>query len=139
MPLYALDSDIVSLLLRDHPRVTARVAATPPAELTLPIVTVQELLAGWLPHLTRPQPPGRYVAIYSEFRQALDFARTVALLDFDMAAATEYTRLRTTYRRLGTNDLRIAAIALTARAVMVTANTSDFGQIAGLTVEDWSR
>lgn len=139
LELNAFDSDIVSLLLRGHPVVTSRVQATPPAARALPIVTAQELLTGWLPLLTRRQPPEVYVTVYAEFRRALEFARAVSLLDFDAAAAVEYERLRRTYRRLGTNDLRIAAIALTRGAVLLTRNVSDFSVIAGLRVEDWSR
>jgi len=50
----------------------------------------------------------------------------------------EYERLRGTYGRLGTNDLRIAAIALITGATVVTRNVRDFSQLRGLPVEDWT-
>ena len=46
---YVLDTDHVSLLLGGHPGVTRRVAAHPPVELYVTVVTAQELLDGWLP------------------------------------------------------------------------------------------
>ena len=58
---YVLDTDHVSLLLGGHPGVTRRVAAHPPAELYVTVVTAQELLDGWLPLRKRKQPVERYV------------------------------------------------------------------------------
>jgi tRNA(fMet)-specific endonuclease VapC len=128
---------MVSLYLRGDPGVRARLLTEPAANVAVPIVVVQELLAGWLPHLTRVQPPDRYITFYAQLHAAINFLSRFAILDFDTATAAEYTRLRSAYRRIGTNDLRIAAIALVSGAVLVTRNVRDFSQIAGLTLEEW--
>jgi predicted nucleic acid-binding protein len=47
-------------------------------------------------------------------------------------------RLRKAYPRLGKMDLRIAAIAFTQNATVLTRNHKDFGQIVNLKIEDWS-
>jgi tRNA(fMet)-specific endonuclease VapC len=133
----ALDTDTVSLYLRGDPHVQARLLAEPLSQLAVPIVVVQELLAGWLPQLTRVQPPDRYITPYAQLHEALEFLSRFTILDFDAPAAALYTRLRTNYRRIGTNDLRLAAIALVNQAILVTRNVRDFGQIKGLATEDW--
>lgn len=139
MALYALDTDIATLLLSRHPRVSARVTAEPHQNVWVPIVTAQELIVGWLPQLTHQQPPDRYVWAYAGLQRVLEFLSDANLLPFDDVAAREYARLGTTYRRLGANDLRVAAIALTTGAILVTRNRQDFEQIAGLRIEDWTQ
>jgi tRNA(fMet)-specific endonuclease VapC len=61
------------------------------------------------------------------------------VLGYDRAAADIYDELRQTYPRLGTMDLRIAAIAIAHDALLVTRNIADFGKVANLRVEDWTR
>lgn len=136
---YILDTDHVSLLLQGNPKVVQQLAVHPPVEIEVTLVTAQELLDGWLPLLKHKQPAQRYVWAYAGLRQTLEFLCDVNLLDFDSHAAQEYERLRARYRRLGTNDLRIAAIALTLGATVVTRNVQDFSQVTGLSVEDWTR
>ena len=139
MARYALDTDIATLLLSRHPQVSARVTAEPYQNVWAPIVTAHELIVGWLPQLTRQQPPDRYVWAYAGLQRVLEFLSDVNLLPFDDTAAREYARLRTTYRRLGANELRIAAIALSTGAILVTRNRQDFAQIVGVSIEDWSQ
>jgi tRNA(fMet)-specific endonuclease VapC len=52
-------------------------------------------------------------------------------------AIARYRDLRVRHRRIGTNDLRIAAIVVEHESILVTRNTSDFVEIEGLPLEDW--
>lgn len=53
-------------------------------------------------------------------------------------AATEYEKLRHSRIRIGTMDLKIAAIALAHDAILLTRNLSDFSKIPDLSIEDWT-
>jgi hypothetical protein len=44
---YTLDTDTTTLLLRGHPEVCARTAAVETEQLSVTIVTVEEILTGW--------------------------------------------------------------------------------------------
>ena len=48
------------------------------------------------------------------------------------------SRLKKTYPRLGTMDLKNAAITIVNRSILLTRNSSDFGQISSLSIEDWT-
>lgn len=47
MSLWVLDTDVLTLWLRGQESITARVAATPPHQLAVTIITVEEILGGW--------------------------------------------------------------------------------------------
>lgn len=59
-------------------------------------------------------------------------------MDFDEQAQTVFQRLHAQRMRIGTLDLRIAAIALSREATLVTRNRQDFAGIPALNIEDWS-
>jgi len=68
----------------------------------------------------------------------MEFYSTVPLLDFDSAAYRHYAALREEKLRIGTQDLRIGAIALSNKGVLITRNTRDFSKVPNLRFEDWS-
>jgi len=57
---------------------------------------------------------------------------------FDSTAATVYEGLLSQKLRLGTQDLRIAAIVLSQGAVLLTRNSQDFSQVPSLQIDDWT-
>ncbi|MEW4570263.1 hypothetical protein AB1L88_20545 [Tautonia sp. JC769] len=60
------------------------------------------------------------------------------VLSFDEAAAETFGDLSARRLRVGTMDLRIAAIAVSRNLVLLTRNVADFGKIAELRTEDWT-
>lgn len=55
MSLWIFDTDHVSLVLRGHPKVTARLGNLS-AQTSTSIITVQEIFNGWMGELNQPNP-----------------------------------------------------------------------------------
>lgn len=66
------------------------------------------------------------------------YFRTITIIGFDEQAQTIFRRLRVQGMRIGTQDLRIAAVTLSHGATLVTRNVQDFATIPSLNIEDWS-
>lgn len=66
-----------------------------------------------------------------------DFFAAFFLALFDEPAVDQFDQLRLAKIRLGTMDLKIAAIALVNQALLLSANRRDFEQVPGLRVENW--
>jgi len=60
---------------------------------------------------------------------------------FDFRAADHYGQIRADLNAqgmpIGPNDLLIAATALANGLILVTHNTTEFGRVRGLSIEDW--
>ena len=57
---------------------------------------------------------------------------------YNQAAEDQFQDLLTLRLRIGTQDLRIAAIALVNKLIVLTRNSRDFGRVPGLVTEDWT-
>lgn len=67
-------------------------------------------------------------------------SRVENVLPVTVAAAAEFDRLREhkNPKKIGRDDLLIAAIVLTHRATLVTRNVKDFRHIPDLSIENWA-
>jgi predicted nucleic acid-binding protein len=76
--------------------------------------------------------------LYERSMQLMSSAR---ILPLDQAAAEQYGRIRADLerqgRRLADPDLRIAAIVLAHRGILISGNLRHFSRVPGLSVEDW--
>ncbi len=139
-PLYILDTDHITLLQHNHPLLIARLATLPPKNVAVTIVSAAEQLKGRLAQINRARTAPEVANAFARFQQALNFYLTVPVLPYDEAAAAHFVRLRKINKiRPGTQDLRIASIALNQGATVVTRNRRDFEIIPGLRFEDWSQ
>src|SRR5437867_3541616 len=137
--MWVLDTDTLTLWLRGHPRALQRVQECPAEDLAITIITVEEILSGWYRLIRQARDDEKLVRAYRWLQQSVEFFRDLRILPLDEGAITGYHELRRRHRTIGTNDLRIAAVALENGATLVSRNRADFIPIAGLNVEDWSQ
>ncbi len=106
-------------------------------EVACTVVTVEEMLRGWLALINRLRDVRRQPPAYDRLGQLFDVLRDWVIVPFDAPAADEFTSLRRQGVRIGTMDLKIASIALVKDALLVTANLRDFALVPGLRCESW--
>lgn len=139
--MVVLDTDLLSLLERDEPpaeQLRSRLARIGRGEVVTTVVNFEEQMRGWLAVVAHARTVAAQIEAYRRLARFVENYRDIPVLAFNERAAVEYQRLRKQYRRLGTMDLKIAAIAIVHGATLITRNLSDFRQISELRAEDWS-
>jgi len=106
-------------------------------QLATTIVTYEEQTRGWLSHLSKARKLAEQVERYHKLFKHLRNYCSITVLEFDNDAAFVFQRLRSGLR-LGTMDLKIAAIVLRHQAKLLTRNTVDFAKVPGLQFDDWT-
>ena len=135
--LFVLDTDHITLLQRGEPQVVEHLAKVPKHLIAASIVTYEEQLRGRLAVVRQAQSPDRLALAYLRLREMQAFC-AIHLVDFDQSTARIYETLRKEHRRPVKMDLRIAATVLAQDCILATRNKSDFDQIVGLSIQDWS-
>jgi tRNA(fMet)-specific endonuclease VapC len=103
------------------------------------IVSFEEQCRGWLSWIAAAKEIEVQVVRYHKLhRFHEDFTKRI-IVDFDESSARQFQSLRTQKIRVGTMDLKIAAIALANQAKLLSRNLGDFRKTPGLDVEDWTK
>lgn len=135
-----LDTDHVSLILRGDNKLRER--AVREANLSITVVTFQEVFNGWTTRINQAKPDEDFVALYSRLHSAIDYFKQTEILNFDSDSDMVFRSLLKNNPPLRKarlqRDMRIAAIALANDATIVTRNTKDFTQVPSLKVIDWT-
>jgi tRNA(fMet)-specific endonuclease VapC len=138
MTLWILDTDHVSLFQTGHPLITQRIQSIDPNSIAVTIVTVEEQMYGRLNRIRRAKSAEELRIAYFNLNRTLTYFQTINVLDFDAKSADCYQEIISQKIRVGTQDLKIAAIVLSRGAVIVTRNYRDFSKVPRLQIEDWS-
>ncbi len=85
MSRYILDTDCVSLILYNHPHVTANATKH---QIAVTIVTVQELFNGWVGRINDPSLVHNLPGLYSKLWTTVKYLQTIEVLDFTPEADT---------------------------------------------------
>ncbi len=140
--MLVLDTDHMSLLesgAEESGRLRERLADVPPDDIATTIISYEEQMRGWMAYVARAKSMSQQLKAYRRLRQHLDNYRQVTVLDFDEAAVEEFQRLQRERIRIGTMDLKIAAIALSRNATLLSRNAVDFNKVPNLKLEDWTK
>lgn len=140
--MLVLDTDHLSLLQWnvgvEGRRLEKRLSEVDADEIVTTIVNFEEQMRGWLSYLAKSRTVVQQVEAYRRLTRHLEYYRQIPVLDFSEPAAVEYQRLRKLQPRIGSLDLKIAAIVLSKGGTLLSRNLSDFGRISDLKVEDWT-
>jgi tRNA(fMet)-specific endonuclease VapC len=107
--------------------------------LAIPIVAVEEQCKGWLAKLNRTRNIHEQINPYERLAELFDFLAEWDIISLNEAAADLFAQLRRQKIRIGSQDLKIAAISMTENALLLSANLRDFQKVPGLRVESWLR
>ena len=92
---------------------------------------------GFLAKIHAAKESEHQVAWYDQLAWLIEFLADWQIIAFDQQAAVEFTGLKRLRLRIGTFDLKIAAIARIHDSLLLSGNQRDFGQVPGLRVESW--
>jgi tRNA(fMet)-specific endonuclease VapC len=106
-------------------------------DVFITLVSVQEIAQGWLALINRRRSGRDQVNPYIRFQHSIETLGKLTILAFDEAAAEQFEQLRSLRLRVGTMDLKIAAVCLVHDAILLEQNIADFRSVQGLTAENW--
>ena len=128
---YLLDTNTCVDVMRNQRNVVNRMSGVAPGDSVISTITSYELYTG-IAKCASPDKEQAKVDL---------LLRTVIELPFDQTSAREAGRIRglleSRGEMIGPYDVLLAAHALAAGLILVTANTNEFQRVPGLTVENW--
>jgi tRNA(fMet)-specific endonuclease VapC len=137
----AFDTDVLSDILRGVPALVARASLIEAVRQVVPIVVVEEMIRGRFATIRQAEAAKGKISLpeaYDLFNQSFRALAAFQTLHYNAAADKMVESFRRGKIRVGTRDLRIAAICIVHGATLVTRNARDYAQIPGLTFDVWN-
>jgi len=137
-----LDTDHLTIIQRRnepaYSNLVARLGKVSSTEICTTIVNFEEQMRGWLAIVSSAKDPKQEVDAYYRLHTMLTFFRKMPVLEYDVNAGQCFSQLRQMKLRVGTMDLKIAAIVISQKGLLLSRNLADFQRVPGLQVEDWT-
>jgi tRNA(fMet)-specific endonuclease VapC len=141
--MFLLDTDHISTLQHatgtTFARLLARLRAYPEGDFFFPIIRFHEQVLGWNTYISKARDAATVMRGYRGYQDLISQFAAAQVLPYDRDANATFEALRTQRVRIGTFDLRIAAIALSRNLTLLSRNLADFRQVPGLDVQDWTQ
>ena len=145
--MLVLDTDLLTVIQRQsgelYERLQDRLRPVLDNEtVAITIVSLEEQMRGWLAYINKSTERHNGKPLVLGYRRLHELFKDFELrtvLEFDENSYEQYFDLKTSKIRIGTMDLRIAAIVLANDAILLTRNTRDFEKVPGLKFEDWTK
>jgi tRNA(fMet)-specific endonuclease VapC len=123
--IYILDTDVLSLLGHKDspqaPRIRRRIVELPEEDsVVTSVINYEEQMRGWMAALSHARSQAAEIEVYGRLLLHLATYRRLTVLGYDSAAAAIVKRLRNQRVSVGAMDAKIAAIAISHNAVMIT-------------------
>ncbi len=127
-----LDTDICIYIIKRKPRsVLKRLENLQPGQLAMSAITFAELMNG----------AKKSKQVEANVAKLNELGELIQICPFDQKAAIFYGDVRSTLEKkgniIGSNDLLIAAHALSLDWILVSNNEKEFKRVDGLRIENW--
>jgi tRNA(fMet)-specific endonuclease VapC len=132
---YVLDTNAVSALMKGDASVVRHLSRVSRVDVLLPQPVIAEIAYG-IERLSRSRRRNSLQARFDFIRAELP--RVVWSDEVSEAFGVIKARLERSGQRIEDLDVAVAAHALAARAILVTANVQHMARIPDLDVQDWS-
>ncbi len=134
---YLLDTDSASLAFEGNERVRSRIRQA--SGVWLSSIAAEERVRGALNLIQRNRDKPSLPAAQDFLVRLLVDISNYRIYPYNEQAARVFASFSAPVKRVGSQDCRIAASAIAAGWIVVTANQKDFSRILGVQFEDWSR
>ncbi len=121
--MIVLDTDVLTLIQRrsgQQYESLARYLDAQEPEVFVTVISFEEQIRGWMAFISKAKSASAQVLPYQKLHSLLEDFKSRPILDFDEPAVASLERLRREKIRVGTMDMKIAAIVIANDATLVT-------------------